>query len=125
MLVGLEPIYFMLNTFYWFLILRHIALCNETLNIINSRLSRPLLKSPNNIMSAVVWHPVHPVRQTQFCRQSFQKYSKLHTVIVQLVPLRENHGKCYIVVCSASEGAVKFLCLWKHNMKQDFFLKHV
>lgn len=79
--------------------------------------SRPLLKSPSNIMSADVWHPVHPVFSTQLCGKSVQKHSKLQTVVVQLVPLGENHGKCYVVVCLACDGTVHFLCLWKQNMK--------
>lgn len=84
-------------------------------------LSRPLLKSRCNVLNAVVWHPVQPVRPTQFYRQGFQKYSKLPTLIVELVPLRENHWKCYGVVFLAHEGAVQCHCLWKHNTKQYDF----
>lgn len=89
--------------------------------IINTS-SRPLLKNPRNILSAVVYHPVYPVFSRQLCSQSVRTHPELHTFIVQLVPLRENHGKCQVVVSLACEGNVQVLSLWKQKMKKKKFV---
>lgn len=77
---------------------------------------RPVLKSPSDVMSAVVRHPVHPVRLTQLCGHSLYKPGKLKALVVQVVPLRQNHGKCYAVVCFDQDGVEHFLNLRKDNM---------